>query len=276
MLQVQHNYTGLQRSENQPEMTRGNDNDIPSSTVAISPHGTEISGYDVEEVEYEHFDRSTAYHVLSLRSNFHGSLLKSVELSSIIGHSSNNIGNEYDLISVSHDKELLPEKERTLSQKEDIRQSLIDETINVHIDNSQLMIEMIMKNDADKGLLKTTSEEISLPLRKTEALSPRACGLTEGLWSITGHSSEDESILSNVVINEKMDELCCSNHGKEDENRKRSNEANKETVDSAKPDEDDDLVVQNDKRHEEVNPQIYMYTEESGARLPPGRSGEYN
>lgn len=127
-LHEHYNYSDLQFSEARPPITR---RDVI--------HGTEISCYDVNEMEYGHFDRSTGNHVLSLRRNFHGSLLKSVEFSSMRGHSSNNIENEYDLVSVSRDKELSPENEKTLLEKEAIRQGLIDDTINVYIDKSKLM-----------------------------------------------------------------------------------------------------------------------------------------
>ncbi|XP_048752880.2 uncharacterized protein LOC125664244 [Ostrea edulis] len=278
MLQVQHSYTGLQRSEIQPEMTRGNDNDtLPSSTAAISPHGTEISCYDVDEVEYEHFDRSTAYHVLSLRRHFHGSLLKSVELSSMRGHRSNNIENEYDRVSVSHDKDVLLEKERPLSEEEIIRQSLIDETINEYIDRSQLMKEMSMKDDADKHQLKTTSSDLNLPVRighNTEVLYPCAYSLADGIWSI-GDASEYEDILPNLT-KEGVDAVCCSKHGNDKDN-KRSNETQNKTADSVNSDvsinveDDDDLVVQNFKSCEAMSPQM----DGTDEGLSPGQSDEY-
>ncbi|XP_056008544.1 uncharacterized protein LOC130051183 isoform X2 [Ostrea edulis] len=278
MLQVQHNYTGLQYSGIQPEMTRGNDTDtMPSSTAAISPHGTEISCYNVDEVEYEHFDRSTAYHVLSLRRHFHGSLLKSVELSSMRGHRSNNIENEYDRVSVSHDKDVLLEKERSLSEEEIIRQSLIDETINEYIDRSQLMKEMSMKDDADKHQLKTTSSDLNLPVRighNTEVLYPRAYSLADGIWSI-GDASEYEDILPNLT-KEGVDAVCCSKHDNDKDN-KRSNETKNETADdSVNSDasidgEDDDPVVENFKIWEAMSIQRV----DTGERLPPGQSDEY-
>ncbi|XP_056008541.1 uncharacterized protein LOC130046602 isoform X2 [Ostrea edulis] len=278
MLQVQHNYTSLQGSRIQPEMTRGNDTDtMPSSTDAISPHGTEISCYNVDEVEYEHFDRSTAYHVLSLRRHFHGSLLKSVELSSMRGHRSNNIENQNDCVSVSHDKDVLLEKERPLSEEEIIRQSLIDERINEYIDRSQLMKEMSMKDDADKHQLKTTSSDLNLPVRighNTEVLYPRAYSMADGIWSI-GDAPEYEDILPNLT-KEGVDAVCCSKHGNDKDN-KRSNETKNETADdSVNSDasidgEDDDPVVQNFKTWEAMSPQRV----DTGEILPPGQSDEY-